>query len=619
MIPTRVFPLRTFAARCRFRPNAVTLSALTNSRYASNWSDKLRKNVLLKSELEAVTPTAQKLLATGTWRHRNAKPLEEEVLEEEEQADDAQPKKKPTRSRAGKAPKGDKTRVNVVSDELCDDILSYIGPSLDRHKGCDLLDLYPGVGLWSRRLNDYLQPRSHILMEPDDAFYKPFLEDLLNRPGTKLTPKSGMLWKDLNSSHKNDTLLVTANIAFHPRKRYMSFESIARLVQHQFIDAIRTGQIFHRYGQVRMLLWTRRDDKSCIVARSMQRRKRSAIDAELHCEYLHEVCGKSGPDSHWYVRDANLDRLSAQMTAKRMRERGLVMPERRTPQEHKDALAELDRGDIVVAGGATPVFQRTYHETLASMEEAYESQEFAADSEERARMRRLHWRGNSDIMRFKSIFERQQAYDAITQLRTNPGEATEDEIQKLEAEWDDSFSRLPTSKRLDYLKCFDNVHLMRQDPPAMMWDRREYEPLETTVLDFFPNVDCSLLDIQPRTLHPLLTQTGPKSNRAADMFDLLTRALFMAPAGSLRKMLDGVWPGAADWIIPRCKSLHDPALGGRPAKGHYGGLSPRVLNHRQWQELLERFMEWPFRPEYQELLARSQDDSISDDHDMDDP
>lgn len=561
--------------------------------------------------------------------------------------DDPTPKK-PRRSRAAlKAPpKGDKARVNIVSEELCDDIFSYIGKSMDKHKGCDIIDLYPGAGLWSRKLNDYLKPRSHILMEPDAAFYTPFLKPLLDRPGTILTPKSGMIWKDLNSiltpeylphqkpapqSHRNDTLLVTANIAFHPRKRFMGFESIARLVQHQFLDAIRSGQIFHRYGQVRMLLWTRWDDKGSLLARSMQRRKRSAIDAELHTEYLHEVAGKSGPDSYWYVRDSNLDKASAQLTAQRMKKNGIVMPKRRTPQEHKEALADLKAGNVVVPGTQAPVFVRAYHEALEKLQEANESQELGHGTDEHTMMRKLHWRGNSDVARFQQIFQRQQAYDAILKLRTPPSTKTgkvskktakegpsEEEIRAMEVEWDDDFSRLPNSKRLDYLKCYDNMHLVRQDPPAMAWDRRAYEPLETSVLDFFPNIDCSLLDIQPRTLHPLLTQTGPHSNRAADIFDLLTRALYMSPATSIRKQLDGIWPGAADWIIPRCKSLHDPALGGKPVKCQYAGISPRVLNDIQLQELLERWMEWPFRPGYQELLARSQDDSIGEDHDTED-
>ncbi|KAK8054786.1 hypothetical protein PG993_000013 [Apiospora rasikravindrae] len=649
MIPTRVPHLRTFAVRCRFRPgHAVTWPhpLLNNSRCASTSSTRSetsppRKNILHKSELQAVTPTAERLAATGVWRHRSGKPAANKAPQEEEGEEDApeEPQaKRPPRTRAlSKAPKGDRTRINIVSEELCDDIISYIGPSLDRHKGCDILDIYPGAGVWSRKLNDYLQPRSHILMEPDATFYTPFLQDLLDRPGTKLTPKSGMIWKDLNSvltpeylphqkpapqSYRNDTLLVTANISFHPRKRFMGFESIARLVQHQFLDAIRSGQLFQRYGQVRMLLWTRRDDKGSLIARSMQRRKRSAVDAELYCEYLHEVCGKPGPDSQWYVRDANLDRASAQFAAKRMRENGIVMPERRTPQEHKNALAELDEGNVVVPGAAPPTFVRTYHETLSSLQEANEEQALEKDTDEHAMLRRLHWRDNSDVARFREVFQRQQAYDAISQLRSattkgRKGKVMEKELRQMETEWDDSFSRLPNSKRLDFLKCYDNMHLVRQTPPAMAWDRRAYEPLESWAVDFFPNVDCSLLDIQPRTVHPLLTQTGPNSNRAADIFDLLTTALFMSSATSLSKLLDSIWPGAADWIIPRCKSLHDPKLGGKPVKCQFAGISPRALNDRQWQELLERWMEWPFRPEYQELLARSQDDSIGDDHEED--
>lgn len=675
MIPTRVPRLRTFAVRCRYWPHTVTASYAVATTGSVKAASSVKKNILLRSDLIPSTPVAQKLLDTGIWDRRRAASGKDPQGEEE----DADTPKRTRRVGRSKAEKADKNRVNIVSDELCDDIISYIGPSLDRHKGCDLLDLYPGTGNWSRKLNDYLQPRSHILMEPNEKFYKPFLQDLLDKPGTRIVPLSGIVWKELNEvltpeylphqklapqSCRNDSLLVTANIALHPKRRFMSFESIARLVQHQFITAIRSSQIFHRYGQVRLLLWTRRDDKTGIVVRSLQRRQRSAIEIELLCDSIHEVAGRSGPDSLWYIRDANIDRYSAQRVAQRMRDNGIVMPARRVPPEHKDALADLDNGDLVVPGAQPAIFTRPYHERLANLQDENEAKEYDTASDERRLLKQLHWRDNSDLIRFQEIHERQVAWDKIAGYRTalmegkvpeaaeepeeptNPvpvkrgrgrppkalsepkkprkprkgGPLDEAAVRRLEKEWDDSFSLLQQSRRLDYNKCSDNLHLVRQDPPAMNWDRRQYEPLEISELDFFPNVELSLLDIQPKTVHPLLTQVGPGSNRAADIFDLLLRALLMSRGKSLRRMLDSIWPGAADWVIPRCKSLHDPAVGGKPVQTEYASISPRVMNETQWLELLECWMDWPFRPTYLELLARSQDDSLADDREKtDDP
>ena len=123
-------------------------------------------------------PVAEKLAATGVWVP-NKRNTRARVA--------ATPVKKRSTKKAS-TPNGDKSRVNIVSDKLCDDILSYIGPSLERHRGCDIVDLYPGAGEWSSKLNQFLQPRSHVLLEPDADLYRPFLQPLLDQPGTTLLP-----------------------------------------------------------------------------------------------------------------------------------------------------------------------------------------------------------------------------------------------------------------------------------------------------------------------------------------------------------------------------------------------------------------------------------------------
>ncbi|KAF4535259.1 S-adenosyl-l-methionine-dependent methyltransferase [Lasiodiplodia theobromae] len=76
------------------------------------------------------------------------------------------------------------TRADIVSPALCDDILSYIGPSLEKYKNCDIVDVNPGAGLWSSKIHDFLKPRRHLLLEVDD-FYTPCLQPLLDAPGSK--------------------------------------------------------------------------------------------------------------------------------------------------------------------------------------------------------------------------------------------------------------------------------------------------------------------------------------------------------------------------------------------------------------------------------------------------
>ena len=140
------------------------------------------------------------------------------------------------------------------------------------------------------------------------------------------------------------------------------------------------------------------------------------------------------------------------------------------------------------------------------------------------------------------------------------------------------------------------------------WDRREYEPLVMQPEEFYPNVECALMDLQPRDVHPLLRQTGQNSNRAGDMFQLVMGTLLMHGTTPLHKLLDVVWPGATDYIMPRWKSIKDLHHAGVPSvKSKYAEMTPRMLNAQQWEELLELWMEWPFRPELHELIGRTQD------------
>lgn len=51
----------------------------------------------------------------------------------------------------------DVKRVNIFLEKFCDDVLGYMKFGLlERYKGCDIIDINFGVGLWSRKLNDLL-------------------------------------------------------------------------------------------------------------------------------------------------------------------------------------------------------------------------------------------------------------------------------------------------------------------------------------------------------------------------------------------------------------------------------------------------------------------------------
>jgi transcription factor 1 len=126
-------------------------------------------------------------------------------------------------------------------------------------------------------------------------------------------------------------------------------------------------------------------------------------------------------------------------------------------------------------------------------------------------------------------------------------------------------------------------------------------------MEFFPNVPCALLDIQPKTMHPLLLESGPNTSRAGDVFGILLGSMYRNSLDPLDKVLESIYPGAAEGVLPHCPSLVDPKTGGAGYSG-WSGLSPRALNEKQLVEVLDAWMKWPFRPGFSELVGRGSED-----------
>jgi transcription factor 1 len=187
---------------------------------------------------------------------------------------------------------------------LADDALKMIAPSLEKHKGCDILDINPGAGLWSQKLHEALQPRSHILLEPDHATYGKFLEPLTTKPGSKYKLVAGdtttfNTYRDLidqgvfehqtrvsnndaGPRKQNNTLLVTGTLMWDPKLPGLGFDSMAKQLITMFASYVPSHDVFHAYGPVRMLFWALREDLKPLFPQSSLHLGKSSV-------YLNEV------------------------------------------------------------------------------------------------------------------------------------------------------------------------------------------------------------------------------------------------------------------------------------------------------------------------------------------
>jgi mitochondrial transcription factor 1 len=465
-------------------------------------------------------------------------------------------------------------------------------------------------------------------MEPDETLYRPFLEPLLSKPNTTLIPKSGILWKELSdvwqylphqadasglatetsAPTRNDTLLVTANLASHPKKRYRTFDSMAVMFMYQLLSSIKTGSLFQKYGLVRMLVWMNDEDKRTFLPHCAQKRMKSAMTAEFSCDWMTEIAGmdrsaRNSPSAKTAVRDSWLDMESGHATLRRMADAGVSMPQsRETNYVQRLLKMDPDIGRNRTGESKTPWLERPYLSELKDLEGAHAASEFARGSTEYKRLTNLRTASKKAGKDAHLHVQLLQERDAIADLR-EAGITDEATIQVRERIWNDKVRALGKNIRIDFRQLRDNLHIFQQTPPVLHWDRRSVEPLAVQSTEFFPNIECCLLDIQPKAMHPLLREMGPNSSRAGDMFELMLGSLVHSSVDPLSKALESLWPGAPEGIIPHCPSLRERSLGGMPG-AEYAELCPRVLNERQWMEILGAWMKWPFRPSYHDMVAR---------------
>lgn len=511
---------------------------------------------------------------------------------------------------------------------------------------CDIVDINPGVGLFSSKLHEVVKPRSHLLVEGDYNVYQPYLQPLLEQPGStyKLLPESGIVFEtqdkiispeylphqqiygpeDPRINQPNNSLLLVVNICNEPTKTYHRYQTVSNLVLYQLLSAIRTKSKFQSYGLVRMLLWVPENEKQGLLPKMLANRKKSAVEAELSTEYIHEIAGPD-PDrwttkSYQRRRDQAIDLESGRQVARRMEELGIETPPGRSIST---PLAESsEHGSLTL---------RPWHRELADLEARLARREiymwrddegnkrydqrpkynhgFDQNTPEGLRLRTLrsrrlgelsrHWRHTESSELYREIQElEEQAFEArhsdgYEALRRHIRSRREELIERVESTGNAQTSAFWTA--------IDDQHAFQQDPPILYWDRRPAEPMVVRPEEFLPQKEMCLVDVQPQAMWPFLLQEDNLEISRA-----VIAHLYVQPSEPLPKSLNSLAHGAADWIVPECPSLTDPSQGGFRDPND---LRVRCLNQQQLREIVESWVKWPFRPSLVELIARTTSDT----------
>lgn len=292
--------------------------------------------------------------------------------------------------------------VQLLTASCPDDTIQYLAPTLEPFKGCTVIDIHPGACVWSSKLHDFLKPKHHLLMEPEERYVEPFIRPLLEKPGStfKYTPLSGAnprsyyenyeqifhqgIIPDRPNLPENDpkqrqldtSMLVTGNLArlYTDQPVKLRIAPFAHQILTQMTWASLSNELFHRGGLVRMLWWLPEQHKGPIMPQNAS--KSSAFSRSLHLGLdISEVVGTKPhdevtPDSSSH----NLDNIklfsvmSEGNVRRKMQGAGIRVPAGRSLQRVLD-----DTSQLPLAPSKSPLEIR-YHD-LASFEDAANSLE----------------------------------------------------------------------------------------------------------------------------------------------------------------------------------------------------------------------------------------------------
>jgi transcription factor 1 len=374
-----------------------------------------------------------------------------------------------------------------------------------------------------------------------------------------------------------------------------------------------------------MLIWLVDDERVVALPRHMAMRKKASIEAEISCGKIEELASSTRPKG-LFRREDDLEIDSTIKVLERMKEAGMQTPKGRKSDIQLHIEGGSDDATTSVREGDDRQGNLVFRE-LAVLEEKYAAGKFKQYSDvlrpeqttkskkpyakfeftpEYDRLMKLRYRVASKANRVNVVSEfvsrNEEIMDMQKELWGGSGpehEARCEEVMRRIQEFKDDIENIPGPEtRVNVLTYLDNQRLLKQETPALLYDRRQFEPLKVQPRDFFPRTELALLDFQPQVLWPVLREDFPASY---DVFEYIITVLFSHPGHSVLTGLKSLWPGAYEWIVPECPSLKNPFKGGDMDLTR---LTVRCVTHEMLREIMEAWMRWPWKPSRMELLGK---------------
>ena len=513
-------------------------------------------------------------------------------------------------------------------------MIQRLGPTLKPHVGCSIIDLNPGPALWSSKVHDFLQPRSHVFVEPDSRYHEPFLKPLLEAPGSRYHLRTWEIAKSFDlyryireglipssqvdgnpggtANQRNDSILVLVNSTRGERKQHGRGKYESHFRAQTFCSSLQRMDGLNAQGPVRMLMWLPDGEKQSLLPRTVCHRTQLSLILDMYF-HIEEIVTASSQAAK-IRRETFIDIESGKQVARRMEAASIQIPQNRQDETQiraQEALAKSS-GEVATQVRDDP---REWEKELQELEEAYANKIFSKYTLPGARrgsvpqtpqFKRLqtlrHFLTFTDKKRVTvdGLLAKEDQIDAL-QIELLHKSLTPEEREAITVKRDQiykTFKDHAASSADDVPNQLsfrgDDRRAFALEPPLLMWDRRTAEPLQAGESEFYNTKKASLLDFQPLTPRPY-----PLTEEQWIYLDYILKTI-MNYGNQTIKNLQSVAPGAFEALLPRVPSLTDPLKGGRAKQDE---LRSRCLTPEMAQGLAIAWERWPLRPDLVDTIS----------------
>ncbi|KAE8357243.1 hypothetical protein BDV27DRAFT_92338 [Aspergillus caelatus] len=468
-------------------------------------------------------------------------------------------------------------KAEIASEKLCDDVLNRLSPFILRNPAVDILDLWPGAGLWSSKINELLKPRRHVLIEPELRLYKPLLLPLTeNNPSYKLLSADIHAiadWQSILSTHfpeqgpsnrdnsgilpKNDTLLILANPP--PVASKKDHYTPARWWS-VFMEACMHQTGLHAYGSVRMIASLPISDAQQVIPRTIIERKRPAILTENVALHAFEVAAPRDPSAWATLKGWDLVTANTSRVAQRAAEQGVPTPPGRELPPIPLAPESPDQGTIPVPY-VPRAFTEWHEKVWKKITTDTPGKEGKRSPTQRRGLTQLN-KENRDVYtrqcQATAIAEIDELTNTLSRTAANPRESSAtlgpilDKIEAARSTLDQISSEVHYEVLKEVPAVVDNkreaLHTGNFDDAILHWDRRPFEPLLITPEELYPReTERSILyfeaDPNPVAVQKLNQLDPSQRDAPLRLFEALSLTIGTRNLMTVAEFLELVFPG----------------------------------------------------------------------------